>query len=135
RRPATAADQAHRVDLQHQRGGAPRLRGLRVEDARAAKGKTERLEPRRILGEQVPEIGRGPVGRGQREEHRTGRQALRAIRQAYSTGPAGAPTWPRARPRAFSASPRAAPIRPAATSAVAPRSTMVTTYSVSSIWT
>ena len=62
-------DQGDRVDLEQQRGRAPLRRRLRVEDVRLTSGNGERLQPVRVLVQQVPQVGRGRAGGGDGQQH------------------------------------------------------------------
>ena len=63
------ADQADRVDLEQQRGGAPPRRGLGVEDVRLTSRDGERLGPVWVLVQQVPQVGRWRAGGGDGQQH------------------------------------------------------------------
>ena len=54
---AAAADQADRVDVQQQGGGAAVVGRLGVEDVGLAERQVERLRPVRVLVQQVAEVG------------------------------------------------------------------------------
>ncbi len=64
-----AADEADRVDLEQQRGGAPLRRRLGVKDVRLTSRDGERLGPVRVLVQQVAQVGRWRAGGGDGQQH------------------------------------------------------------------
>ena len=64
-----AADQGDGIDLEQQRGGAAPGRRLGIEDVRRTRRGVERLQPVGVLVQQVPEVGRGRPGGGDRQQH------------------------------------------------------------------
>jgi hypothetical protein len=69
-RPAAVADQPNRIDIQQQGGRAAVRVGLGVNDVGLAEGERERLAAGRVLVQEVAEVGRRPVRRCDRQEHR-----------------------------------------------------------------
>ncbi len=61
--------EADRVDVQEQRRGATGLCRLRIVDVGPTEGQGKRLEPCRMLVEQIAELGGRPVGGGKRQQH------------------------------------------------------------------
>src|SRR5947207_1588550 len=66
---AAVAAQADRADLEQQRGRAPLRRRLRVEHGRGTRRERERLDPVRVLVQQVAKVGGGRAGGGDRQQH------------------------------------------------------------------
>src|SRR5712691_2533779 len=64
------AHEPYGVHLQHQRGRAAFRRRLRIEDVGLAEGEIERVQPRRVLGQQVAQIGGRSGGCRKRQQHR-----------------------------------------------------------------
>jgi hypothetical protein len=63
------ADQADRVDLEEEGGGAGVVAELGVEDVRAAEGELEVLHAGGVLVQQPAEVARGAVGGADRQQH------------------------------------------------------------------
>src|SRR5204863_1315868 len=90
-RPLPISDEGDGINLQEEgRCTAPWSR-FRVEDVRFAHRQLSGLQPTRILVEQVSEIGRRLVSRGDGEEHQlaTEQQQQRPIISAALQGPPG----------------------------------------------
>ena len=68
-RPAIAAHQRYRVEVQKQREGAAILAGFGIEQMRAAEGKLRLLAARRVLVQEIAEVRGRPVLRGNRQQH------------------------------------------------------------------
>jgi hypothetical protein len=67
--PVVPPDQGDRVDLEQQRSRAPLWRRLRVEDVCLASRNGERLQPVRVLVQQVPQVGCWRAGGGDGQQH------------------------------------------------------------------
>ena len=64
-----APDHAHRVHVKQQTGRTPLVSDLGVEDVRLAEAQVKRLEALRVFVEQIAQIVRRPVCRGDRQQH------------------------------------------------------------------
>src|SRR5262249_30218244 len=111
---ATPAHQCNRVDVEQQRGGAALLIRLRIHNVRAPEGQIKAVRARRILRQQITEIGRRLVSGGNCQQHRynlgsTGSLSSASTANTHScTRRSGSPRAKRSNPSSPSANSRSA---------------------------
>ena len=66
------AHEPDRIDVEQQRRGAALVGGFRIEHVRGAEAERERLQPVRVLAQQMAEVAGGHRGRREGEEHADG---------------------------------------------------------------
>jgi hypothetical protein len=73
---AAAADEADRIDVEHQDEGAALLVRLGIEHVRAPEGQLQLVAARRVLVQEIAKVRGRPVSRRDRKQHRVDRSPL-----------------------------------------------------------